>query len=226
MTTASAEHFPACCICPRRWGSPCRRGTRFWAGHAGRPKLWRCAADPRVCDSEHFVGLPGSGRVRHYRPVEVSHGFVLDGSPEIPLARRQPAAVREPMPFPLQAFGSVTVNSGDAQALDGQSVTLGGTKNDYLQLLDPTGDLPNQDFYSMSEAFWGTAPAPWSYLAVPRAGSRAITSTSTGRNGVVFWSSTDGSATTSSTISGAVDLTDGLPTRSRSAARRDAAAVH
>lgn len=120
-----------------------------------------------------------------------------------------------PFRSPLQAFGAVTLNSGDAQALDGQSTTLGGTKNDYVQLLDPTGNLYNLNFYLyVRAAFWGNSSgAPMVMFGrAPGNGQQSYYLYANGtRNGVVFWSSTDGNASSSSTISGAVDLTDGLP---------------
>lgn len=120
-----------------------------------------------------------------------------------------------PCRSPLQAFGSVAVNSGDAQALDGQSVTLGGTKKDYLLLLDPTGDLSNKDFYLYVRAgFWGNSSgAPMVMFGrAPGSGQQSYYLYANGtRTGVVFWSTTDGSAGASSTIGGPVDLTDGSP---------------
>lgn len=120
-----------------------------------------------------------------------------------------------PCRSPLQAFGSVTVNSGDARALDGQSVALGGTKNDYLQLLDPTGDLPNQDFYLYVRAgFWGNSSGSPMVMfgRAPGSGQQSYYLYANGnRSGVWFWTSTDGSASSSTAIGGAVDLTDGAP---------------
>lgn len=120
-----------------------------------------------------------------------------------------------PRRSPLQAFGTAVINSSDTQALDGRSVTLGGTLNDYVQVTDAVGDISNKDFYLYFRgALWGNSLLFLQALfgLAPRSGQQSYyLYASADRTSVGFWSSTNGTGGDGSVISGSVDMTDGAP---------------